>query len=156
MVVIVMFYLSLAGTASSTHEGHQPSGKKIFTKHFQGSLFEITEHASYSVEVLPDDKEYKIGKDMVGIVVHDAHDEDVKGARLTIVHRDLATGADVTGKLSVRDKNNGLYIVSGLDLQRSGKSELSITVKKEGIEDRVKFVLPDALKDHPDKGRYSP
>ena len=51
------------------------------------------------------------------------------------------------------DKKNGLYIVSGLDLKREGKWELLITVKKAGVEDSVKFIFPDVLKDRPAKGR---
>ncbi len=46
--------------------------------------------------------------------------------------------------------------MSGLDLQKPGKWELSIMVKKDSVEDGVKFILPDALKDRPAKGRYSP
>lgn len=61
-----------------------------------------------------------------------------------------------TARLAVTDRKNGLYIVSGLDLQRDGKWELNIKVKKNGIEDFVKFIFPDALKARVPKGRYSP
>jgi hypothetical protein len=132
------------------------TGKRVFTKHFQETLFDVTGHASYSVEVLLDDKEYKIGKDVIGIVVHDSRDEDVKGAELVIAYKNLSTGENAPGALNVTDKGNGLYIVSGLNLQRDGRWELAITVKKEGIEDGVKFVLPDALQERVPKGRYSP
>ncbi|HWR58542.1 MAG TPA: hypothetical protein VN328_06610 [Thermodesulfovibrionales bacterium] len=156
MITLAMvFTLMVSGTAA-THEGHGPSEKRLFTKHFEETLFDITKRASYSIEILLDEKEHKIGKDTIGMVVHDAHDEDVKGAQLTIVHKDLSTGADAPGKLSVVDKGNGLYIISGLDLKRAGKWELSITVKKDRVEDSVKFVFPDALKDRPAKGKYSP
>ncbi len=154
--LILAFSLIVTETAFATHEGQGSAEKKIFTKHFQNTLFDITEHASYSIEILLDDKEYKIGKNVIGIVVHDAHDEDVKGAQLAIDLRNLATKEDAGGKPAVTDKGNGLYIVSGLDLQKPGRWELSITVKKGGVKDRVKFMLPDALKDRPAKGKYSP
>jgi hypothetical protein len=64
--------------------------------------------------------------------------------------------SEEAGTLAVTDKGNGLYIVSGLNLQRDGRWELAITIKKDGVEDRVKFVLPDALKERVPKGRYSP
>jgi hypothetical protein len=147
--------LLIAGYACA-HENHEHTGKKLFTKHFQESLFDITGHASYSVEVLLDDKEYAMGKDVIGIVVHDARDEDVVGAVLTIVHKKLPTGENASGTPTVTDKGNGLYVVSGLNLQRDGRWELAITVKKGGIDDSVKFVLPDALKTRVPKGRYSP
>ncbi len=151
----LVFFLFIAGPAGA-QEDHGPAGKKLFTKHFQETLFDVTGRASYSVEVLLDEKEYKIGKDVIGIVVHDAHDEDVKGAELSIVHKNLSSGKKAPGTLTVADKGSGLYIVSGLNLQRDGRWELTITVRKDGIEDRAKFVLPDALKDRVPKGRYSP
>jgi hypothetical protein len=156
MISLTVALFVFASGPAASHEGHGPAEKVIFTKHFQDSLFDVTEHAMYSLEVLLDDNEYKIGKDMVGIVVHDKKDSDVIGAELTIVHKSLATGETVPGKLTVTDKGNGLYVVSGLDLKRDGKWELLITVRKAGVEDSVKFIFPDVLKNRPAKGRYSP
>lgn len=155
---LVMMLVLLAGNpAVASHEGGSAGGEKtLFTKHFQNTLFDITEHAAYSVEILLDDKEYKIGKDVVGIVVHDAHDGDVIGAELTFVLKDLVVVKNSALKPTVKDKGNGLYIVSGLDLHKEGNWELAITVKKGRIEDRVKFLLPDAFKALLPKGRYSP
>jgi len=143
-------------TGGHAHEGHSHGNKKIFTKHFQNTLFDITEHGAYSVEILLDDSEYKIGKGVVGMVVHDDKDSDVIGAKITIVHKNIATGESVPGTLTVIDKQNGLYIVSGLNLQRDGRWELSVTVKKADVEDSVKFIFPDVLKELHPKGPYSP
>ena len=42
-----------------------------FTKHFNESLFNITDKGLFSVEILLDDREYpKLGKDVIGIVIH--------------------------------------------------------------------------------------
>jgi hypothetical protein len=154
-VFFFLFVLSVSDQAVA-HEGHGTAEQILFTKHFEKTLFDVTEHGTFSIEVLPDDKEYEIGKAMTGIIVHDTKDSDVVGAELTIVHKNLITGEITPARLSVTDRKNGLYIVSGLDLQRDGKWELSITVKKTGIEDLVKFILPDALIDRVPKGRYSP
>lgn len=153
-----MALLLLFGSpASATHEGGFGGGEKtLFTKHFQNTLFDVTEHAKYSVEILLDDKEYNIGKDVVGVVIHDANDKDVTGAEITFVLKDFVTHENSPVTPTVTDKGNGLYIVSGLDLQKEGKKELTITVKKGRIEDHVKFILPDALKSRVPKGRYSP
>ncbi len=155
----LVFFFVLAGTSGATHEhgGFAPEPqKKLFTKHFQQTLFDITRHAEYSIEILLDDKEYPIGKDVIGIVVHDAHDEDVKGAAFAIVRKDLTTGEGIPATPVITDKGNGLYIVSGLDLKGQGRWELSITIKKGGIEDGATFVFPDVLKSRYPKGRYSP
>lgn len=151
----VVLFVFASGPAGS-FEGHDPVEKVLFTKHFQKSLFDVTEHAIYSLEVLLEDSEYKIGKDVIGIVVHDNRDADVIGAELISVHKNLATGETAPGKLTVTDRGNGLYIVSGLDLKRDGKWELLITVRKAGVEDSVKFIFPEVLKERPSKGRYSP
>ena len=156
MIIAVLMVSLLVPGPSIAHEDQGRKEKSLFTKHFQETLFDITGHAAYSIEVLLDDKEYDIGKNVIGIVLHDAHDADVKGAELIIVHKDLATGETAPEALKVTDKGNGLYIVSGLNLLRDGRWELSITAKKDGVEDGVKFVLPDALKDRAPKGRYSP
>jgi hypothetical protein len=154
----VAFLLCTAGPAAATHEGHgaPATEKKLFTKHFQQTLFDITAHADYSVEVLLNDQEYPIGKNTTGIIIHNSHDQDVKGAGLTIVQKDLATGEDVPLKLAITDKHNGLYVVSGLDLERQGKWDLLISVKKDGVQDSVTFAFPDVLKQRYAKGRYSP
>ena len=154
-VVSLVFVFALH-TAGHAQEGHSPGKKKLFTKHFQNTLFDIAEHGAYSIEVLLDDTEYKIGKGVVGIVVHGEKDSDVVGAKLTIAHKNLDTGEPVSGPLTITDKENGLYIVSGLNLQRDGRWELSVTVKKGEVEDSVKFLFPDVLKERHPKGPYSP
>ena len=156
-IIGLAFVLFVFDSGQAGPYGDQDTGRKIlFTKHFKESLFDVTGQAAYSLEILLDDKEYKIGKDVIGIVVHDNKDADVIGAELAIVQKDPATGEAVPGKRTVTDKKNGLYIVSGLDLKREGKWELLITVSKSGVRDSVKFIFPDVLKDRPAKGRYSP
>lgn len=150
----VVLILGLTGV--DAYASQAAADKKLFTKHFQDTLFEIAEKATFSVEVLLDEKEYKIGKDVVGLVLHNDKDEDVAGAKLTIVQRNLQTGEPAPGPITVKDKGDGLYIVSGLDLKQEGGWELIITAAKAGAEDRVRFVLPGALKERHPKGRYSP
>ena len=154
---IVLLVWSLIDAAPlGAYEDQVPGGKKTFTKHFQETLFDITEHAAFSVEILLDDKEYKIGKGVVGIVIHDDKDSDVKGAGITIAHKNLDTGESLPETISITDKDNGLYIVSGLNLEREGRWELGITVMKGNVVDNVKFILPDALKKRYPKGKYTP
>ena len=103
-----------------------------------------------------DDSEYKIGKGVVGIVVHGEKDNDVAGAKLTIVHKNLENGEPAPGPLTISDKENGLYIISGLNLQRDGRWELFVNVRKGDVEDSVKFIFPDVLKERHPEGAYSP
>jgi hypothetical protein len=153
---IALFLLACSPSNTALEGKSIGKEKPLFTKHFKSTLFAITEHALYSVEILLDDNEYTIGKNVVGMVIHNAKDEDVNGAEITFVVKDLASGKNSPVTPKVTDKGNGLYIVSGLDLRKEGKWELTIIVKQGRIEDRVKFILPDALKARVPKGRYSP
>lgn len=123
--------------------------KGIFTKHFDESLFKITEKGLFSVEILPDEKEYKIGKDVVGIVIHDENDRDVEGAVISITLEGIAHKSFV-----VREKGDGLYTISNLDLRGEGYWKLKVKVKKKKIEDEAIFVFPDTLKYHMPAGKY--
>lgn len=153
LCMITAVLLCVPGLAAAHGEKHE---KTIFTKHFQNTLFDVTEKANYSLEILLDDSEFEIGKNVVGIVVHDSSDGDVENAELIIVLKSLESDQVMSGPFSIKSTIPGLYVVSGLDLKKKGKWELSITVKKESKEDRVKFILPDALKERVSKGRYSP
>ncbi len=154
--IICLSIITVASTQSGAHENASPMPKKLFTKHFRESLFDITGQALYSVEVLPNDKEYHIGKGTIGVVVHNDKDEDVAGAELVITYKNIETGKLIM-PTKIEDNNNGLYIVSGLDnLLQPGLWELKITVNKKGIKDSVKFALPEAFKKPYPKGRYSP
>ncbi len=130
--------------------------KTVFTKHFQQTLFDVTENANFSVEILLDDAEYDIPRETVGIVVHDRHDGDAEGAELAITLKNLETEETIAGSFQITGTVPGLYIVSGLDLRRKGRWEFAITVRHRGTEDRVTFLLPDALTDPVPKGRYTP
>ncbi|RPI38157.1 MAG: hypothetical protein EHM54_01190 [Nitrospiraceae bacterium] len=146
----------LAGGAAYAHGDIGESGKRIFTKHFMGSLFDITAKANYSIEVLLDEKEYPIGKNVVGIVVHNANDEDVTGAEIAIDYRNPDTGENLSLSPEIKEKGEGLYTVAHLELAKEGRRKLTIRVKKGSIEDSVQFLFPEALKDLRPAGRYSP
>jgi len=153
---IALFLIACSPSNTTLEGGSAGKEKPLFTKHFKNTLFAITEHASYSVEILVDDNEYTIGKNVVGMVIHNAKDEDVNGAEITFVLKDLITCNNFPVKTRVMDRDNGLYVISGLDFKKEGKWELAITVTKGGIEDIVKVILPDKLKARVPKGRYSP
>lgn len=129
--------------------------KPKFTKHFNESLFNITDKGTFSVEILLDDREYKIGKDVVGIVIHNRYDEDVEGAAIKILSL-MPEGQISTDSPVVKDKGKGLYIVSSLNLTKEGKWELKMSIKKEKVEDSTSFLFPDVLKTRLTKGRYEP
>ena len=125
-----------------------------FTKHFNESLFNITEKGLFSVEILMDDREYpKLGKDVIGLVIHNAGDKDVDGA--TIKMTAAPEGQAWTDVPVIKDKGDGLYTVSNINLKKGGKWELRIGVKKALFEDSASFIFPDVLNKPLHKGKYS-
>ena len=131
-------------TATLSHAESRESKRVSLTKHFNESLFKVTEKGSFSVEILMDDKEYRIGKDVIGVVIHDARDKDVEGAEIGITLRD-DQGQPIATAPVVKEKGDGLYTVANVDLRREGKWELVITVRKRNSEDSARFVFPEVL-----------
>jgi uncharacterized surface anchored protein len=155
-LIVLGLGLFLNALASPLQAEADKNTKRIFTKHFQETLFDITKNAEFSIEILLDEKEYKIGKNVIGIVVHNKRDQDVEKATLSIDFRNTETGQPSSQTPVVKEKGEGLYLVSGLDLKKEGSGKLTIKVKKGAVEDSVQFLLPDALKTLHPAGKYSP
>lgn len=148
LVIVVGVYLFALGATDAAE-------KTLFTKHFKESLFNISEKSEFSIEILLDEKEYKIGKDVIGLVVHNRHDEDVEGADIKIALLD-EQGKDIAGTPVVKEKGSGLYTVGNLDLKREGRFRLRIDVRKKKTEDSALFAFPDVMKERFPAGKYSP
>ena len=149
--------LLTAGSAVNVSAHEHKDLQAAFTKHFKETLFDITTKAGFSVEIVLDDREYKkLGKDVVGIVIHNSHDEDVEKAAIAIDFRNLDTGETAAEKPVVKEKGDGLYTVSGLDVHKEGRWKLTITIKKGKVEDSARFLFPDVFKDRLPPGRYNP
>jgi hypothetical protein len=146
-IVIVVAVLFLSSALSAARD--EGDGRKMqFTKHFNNTLFAIAEKGQVSIEVLLDETEYKIGKDAIGIVVHDSRDEDVEDAKLEVT----VTGA--AGPLSVKEKGGGLYTVPAGALPGQGQWELKVSVRKKKIDDFAVFFFPEATKAKLPAGKY--
>ena len=128
--------------------------KPKFTKHFNESLFNITDKGLFSVEILLDDREYpKLGKDVIGLVIHNEYDKDVELAEIKITAMpDGFAGANAP---VIKEKGDGLYTVSNINLKKGGKWDLKIGVKKAKLEDSASFLFPDVLHTPLHKGKYS-
>lgn len=104
-VLIIGFSLVIPYAVYSHEKGHE-IGKTQFTKHFHESLFQVTGKGEFSVEVLLDEKEYKIGKNVLGLVIHDKHDEDVEGADINVMV--MVAGESAEQPAVVEEKGGGL------------------------------------------------
>jgi len=148
---LMTFSLQLFCFSISAYPDSSDSKKAKFTKHFNESLFRVADKGEVSIEILPDEKEYKIGKNVIGIVIHDKHDEDVEGAKLEVT---VGASEGSSQQITVKEKGDGLYTAAGIDLKRDGRWELRIKVKKKNIEDSAVFVFPDVTKERMPAGKY--
>jgi len=156
ITVIFCSGLLIMGSVLSAYAEQGEGRKLVFTKHFNDSLFDITEKAEFSVEILLDEKEHKIGKNVIGIVIHNSHNQDVENASLTIDYRNTDTSQSAAMGAVVKEKGGGLYIVSNINLNKEGRWKLTITVRKNGLDDSASFLFPDVLKKKWPAGKYNP
>jgi hypothetical protein len=134
----MLFFPSL-GFALHTE---QPSSGS-YTKHYEQSLFKVTEKGLFSVEMVIKEKELKVGVNTLDIIVHDKNDKDVVGADITVVPWMPEMGHGVFEKPVVREMGGGLYSVENIILIMGGRWELRIKVGKGAVEDTVTFDFPD-------------
>jgi hypothetical protein len=146
IAVVLLLFCLLSGCATESIQSKDQgknAGKAEFTKHFEDSLFEIAEKKLFSIEIVTDKKDLKIGKDIVGIIIHDSNDEDVEGAKIQVVLYVPKQGQESTDFFTVTEMGRGLYSVKNIDLQRKGEWELRIKVKKGDSEDNAVFFFTD-------------
>lgn len=113
-----------------------------FTRHYEGSYFQVAQGGGFSVELLARPERLKAGVHRFEIVVHDRRDRDVEGAEVSAVARQVGSRAEVLPR--VREQHSGIYTLADVFLPGPSDWELTVTVRKAGVEDRVVFRLPGA------------
>jgi hypothetical protein len=113
------------------------------TKHYEQSLFKMTDNGLYSVEIVTKDKELKVGVNSLDIIVHDKNDKDVAGAEVKVVPWMPEMGHGVFEKPVVKERGGGVYSVENVILIMEGRWELRLDIRKNGSEDKVTFLFPD-------------
>jgi len=135
--ILVLFYPFGVYALHTDHDGSSPQ------KHYEESLFKVTEKGLFSVEMVIKGKELKTGVNTLDIIVHDKHNKDVVGAEITITPWMPSMGHGVFEKPVVTERGGGLYSVGNIILIMGGHWELRVQVKKNGLTDSVTFDFPD-------------
>jgi hypothetical protein len=143
-VIIILLSISCA-IAEADHQ-HD----KEFTKHYEDSMFRVTDKGLFSVEMVIKGQEPVAGVNMVDLIIHNREDKDVTGAAITVTPWMPDMGHGVSEKPVVSEKGGGLYSVENIILIMSGHWELRIDIKKDALQDSVVFDFPDVKtgKDH--------
>lgn len=111
-----------------------------FTRHYDGSYFQVGEGGAYSVELVTTAERLRAGARRFDIVVHDAADVDVENGIVTAAAR-TAEGPEAA--LAVVEQYGGIYTLAGLPDTGGRDWDLTVRVQRRGgPEDRVLFHLP--------------
>jgi hypothetical protein len=137
--VVIIVLLPIALFAGSEREDSK------FTRHYRGSIFQVTEEGLYSVEVVIKEKKLTKGNNTVDLIIHDRNDGDIVGADIKVVPWMPSMGHGVSDKPVINERGGGLYRVENINLIMGGHWELRIYVKRGEIEDRVVFAFPDVM-----------
>jgi hypothetical protein len=140
-ILLVIFTVLFPFSAFAMHSGHSEIDQH--TKHYEQSLFKMTEKGLYSVEMVIKNKDLKVGVNTFDIIVHDKGDKDVAGAEITVVPWMPDMGHGVFEKPVVKERGGGTYSVENVILIMEGRWELRLKIKKNNSEDNVAFDFPD-------------
>jgi len=125
------------------------------TKHYENSLFKMTEKGLFSVEMVIKEKELKVGVNTLEMIVHDKDDKDVVGAEITVAPWMPEMGHGVFEKPVVQERGGGLYSVDNIILIMGGHWELRMKIRKGAMEDTVSFDFPDVkVSESPSQGEH--
>jgi len=140
--VLAIIALFLTATVYAT-EKNQSAATTLHTKHYENSLFKMTDKGLFSVEVVIKEKDLKIGVNAFDIIVHDNNDKDVVGATITVVPWMPEMGHGVFEKPVIKERGGGLYSVENITLIMGGRWELKMKIRKGTLEDTTTFDFPD-------------
>ena len=141
---LLMSALLFPVAAFALHTGHSETGQQ--TKHYEQSLFKMSDRGLYSVEIVVKDKFLKVGVNTLDIIVHDKNDKDVVGADIKVIPWMPDMGHGVFEKPAVKERGGGLYSVENVILIMEGRWELKFRIGKNNSEDNVTFEFPDIKK----------
>ena len=137
LLILMAFIFSCAAAPTRPHKHDQ------FTKHYDDSIFQVTQKGMYSVEMVIKEHELKTGVNELDLIVHDKDDSDVVNAVVTVTPWMPEMGHGVFEEPSVTEKGGGLYTVENILLIMSGHWELRVNINRDGMEDIVVFDFPD-------------
>ena len=97
MFVVLACIFPLAGLAFA-------AGEHGATKHYEDSVLKMTDRGTFSVEMLLHGHALQMGLNEFDIIIHDATDRDVPGAKLTITPWMPSMGHGVLEKPEITDR----------------------------------------------------
>ncbi len=139
-VMVLSLIFILAGCATAVKETNKHDEHK---RHYEKSFYKVTQAENYSVEMMVEDKMFKVGVNAADIIIHDRNDREVVGADITITPWMPEMGHGVFTPPNITERGGGLYRVEDVTLVMGGLWEMRIEISKDNIKDIVVFDFPD-------------
>ncbi len=141
IVGIICWWSGNSGAVNGEHDG----SRRLKSIEHNNSLSKITDNRLFRIEMLNKD-DFKLGENTFYIFMYDQKDMGVIGAEITITPWMPEYGFGAPGVPVITEIGDGLYHVEKVYLTKRGYWEFRIYVKKDALEDTVKFVFPDVVK----------
>ncbi|UCG38056.1 MAG: FixH family protein [bacterium] len=113
------------------------------TKHYEDSLFKVTDNGSFGVEVMLPSGDLEMGVNSLDLIIHDSSDADVTGARIVVEPWMPEMGHGVSTAPAISERGGGMYEVRDVMFSMTGEWELRITVTSGDVTDKVAIELPE-------------
>ena len=128
----------LSNPGTSTDRGTNQHKEQVNEQ----NLSRMTANGLYSVKIVIQDQDLKVGVNTFDIIVHDKNGKEVTGAEINVVPWMPEMGHGVFDKPVVKEKGGGTYSVENVVLIMEGRWEMRLKVKKDNAEDNVTFAFP--------------
>jgi len=136
-------YLAGCASTQTTKEEAPEHVHDAFTKHYEKSLFKVSEKGIFSVEMIVEDQNFKVGVNTADIIIHDGKDRDVVGGDIIFTPWMPEMGHGVFEQPKITERGGGVYSVENIILIMGGHWEMRINVTQGIREDSVIFDFPE-------------
>jgi hypothetical protein len=130
--LVILALLLFAGANVSPAE-------ESITKHYEDSLMAMGEKGIFAVELVVPAMGVHMGVNSVEIIIHDASDNDVAGADITLTPWMPKMGHGVSEEARVTERGGGVYTVENIVFSMTGWWDLTVEVRKGDLVDSAVF-----------------
>jgi len=109
--------------------------------HFKEGITKVSEEGLYSVEIVLEPLEPKIGKNKVKVYLHDADGRDLEKAIVSLEVKNKNKGVTSGEKTNTIETAGGEYIIRNVVYESPDVYELVILITKDGKADKAVFEI---------------
>lgn len=140
-LVLGLLALSGCATTGTIHDDGEKEHAPM-TKHYEDTLFQVTEKGEFSLEVLLPDDGLEMGFNKIDIIVHSKKDRDVTSANIIVTPWMPSMDHGVKENVVVSERGGGLYAVSNLVFSMTGQWEIQVKIVDGDTVDSAVIELP--------------